>query len=147
MHADGRSARIVADIMQVPGAECRHGTAPRAPVADTPASRPRQRLPQVAAHDRERPARVAVIVEAGVLSWQPRQQPDLIGIGEVQPAVPMPGRAELDQAGPFPGIGRLADKLAELCCVELCRAELCRAELGRIELLLPHPMNPIGLVG
>ena len=75
---------------------------------------PSQGLAQLTLRYGKRPARLAVIMEAGVLAGQPAQQPDLVVVGERQPAEPAALISETDDRPPgLLGRDDLLDQQAE----------------------------------
>lgn len=63
-------------------------------------------LGQATARDREGPSRFTMIVKAGLLSWQPAQQPDLVRIVAAEPEVPPVTASNLTRS--LQSSGRLA---------------------------------------
>src|SRR5215469_8797158 len=115
--------------MQMHRAERGHVTLPCGAHARLYAPRLSQGLGQLALGDRERPARLAVIMEPGVLARQPAQQPDLVRLRQLQAAVPAPAGTEADLAPPLTYPGRVADETAELGRAKLCWSWRARTEL------------------
>jgi hypothetical protein len=162
VHADGGSGRGIADVVQAPAAEPGHRALPGRPLPEPEAADHGQGLVQVALGDRECAGRVAVIMESRVLAGEPAQQPDLIIVGEREPAEPAPV-GEPDDWPPVP-LGRChrSREPAQLrsaepgeigagCVARITTESLAwvgvKRRLGHLRSWLnEHPINPIGLI-
>src|ERR1019366_45814 len=140
--AECRIRRDIADAVQVLPAEGPEAAGLQHAAGDL---RPADRgclLAQLAFGHDDSPVGVAMIMEPGLLSRQPAQQPYLTFRRELEPLIPATGRVVAHQVIPATGGGgRGGDQLAKAGRRERSSGRT------RARVDLEHPSNPIALIG